>query len=314
MTAFEELDIPLDLNNINEDYLKKQYRKMALKWHPDKNKEPCANQRFLRINDAYEYLLKVMKDDDTDNINNNADTDTDTDNDINDNNYINILNDFIKSLIKSSSKEDIINKIVLECNNITEAYLKHKFEELDKEMSLEIYHFLYKYKDILYISDNILELVSLTIKEKLKNDRIFILKPELSDIMNHNIYKLVVDDSVYLVPLWHSELYFDAPNNSEIIVLCQPRLPPQVLIDEHNNIYYNKDISINCELSYLIKDKYVSFELGGKWFSIPLDKLYIKEEQFYRFKGQGIAQIIDNDMYDIKTRGDVIVKIKLIRI
>lgn len=310
MTAFEELDIPLDLNNINEDYLKKQYRKMALKWHPDKNKEPSANQKFQRINDAYEYLLNVTNDVDTD-------TDTDTDNNKNtdtDNNYLNILNDFIKSLIKSTSKEDIINKIVMECNNITEAYLKHKFEELDKEVSLEIYHFLYKYKDILYISDNILELVSLTIKEKLKNDRIFILKPELSDIMNHNIYKLVVDDSVYLVPLWHSELYFDAPNNSEIIVLCQPKLPPQVLIDEHNNIYYNKDISINCELSYLIKDKYVSFELGGKWFSIPLDKLYIKEEQIYRFKGQGIAQIIDTDMYDIKTRGDVNVKIKLINI
>jgi hypothetical protein len=306
MTAFEELDIPLDLNNINEDYLKKQYRKMALKWHPDKNKEPGANQKFQRINDAYEYLLNVTNDVDTDTDNNkNADTD---------NNYLNILNEFIKSLIKSTSKEDIINKIVMECNNITEAYLKHKFEELDKEVSLEIYHFLYKYKDILYISDNILELVSLTIKEKLKNDRIFILKPELSDIMNHNIYKLVVDDSVYLVPLWHSELYFDAPNNSEIIVLCQPKLPPQVLIDEHNNIYYNKDISINCELSYLIKDKYVSFELGGKWFSIPLDKLYIKEEQNYRFKGQGIAQIIDTDMYDIKTRGDVNVKIKLINI
>ena len=308
MTAFEELDIPLDLNNINEDYLKKQYRKMALKWHPDKNKEPGAHLKFLRINDAYEYLLNVTNDTDTDSIN-NKNTDTDADN-----NYLNILNEFIKSLIKSTSKEDIINKIVMECNNITEAYLKHKFEELDKEMSLEIYHFLYKYKDILYISDNILELVSLTIKEKLKNDRIFILKPELTDIMNHNIYKLVVDDSVYLVPLWHSELYFDAPNNSEIIVLCQPKLPPQVLIDEYNNIYYNKDISINCELSYLIKDKYVSFELGGKWFSIPLDKLYIKEEQFYRFKGQGIAQIIDTDMYDIKTRGDVIIKIRLIRI
>ena len=309
MTAFEELDIPLDLNNINEDYLKKQYRKMALKWHPDKNKEPGANQKFQRINDAYEYLLNVTNDADADadDTDNNKNTDTD-------NNYLNILNDFIKSLIKSTSKEDIINKIVMECNNITEAYLKHKFEELDKEVSLEIYHFLYKYKDILYISDNILELVSLTIKEKLKNDRIFILKPELSDIMNHNIYKLVVDDSVYLVPLWHSELYFDAPNNSEIIVLCQPRLPPQVIIDEHNNIYYNKDININCELSYLIKDKYVSFELGGKWFSIPLDKLYIKEEQFYRFKGQGIAQIIDTDMYDIKTRGDVIVKIRLTNI
>ena len=172
---------------------------------------------------------------------------------------------------------------------------------------------MYKYKHILYISNETLELVSLIIKEKYKNDRIFILKPSLKDIIEHNIYKLYVDKEFYLVPLWHNELYFDAPDGSDIIVLCQPKLSSNIIIDENNNIYYEMYIQIQDELSNLIKnDKFISIEIGEKWFSIPLDKLYLKEDQIYIFKGQGIAQISETSMYNISLKSDIIIKIMLI--
>lgn len=38
------------------DEIKKAYRKMSLKWHPDKNNHPSAPQKFQKINDAYETL------------------------------------------------------------------------------------------------------------------------------------------------------------------------------------------------------------------------------------------------------------------
>jgi hypothetical protein len=171
---------------------------------------------------------------------------------------------------------------------------------------------LYKYKHILYISNDTLELVSLIIKEKYKNDLIFILKPSLTDLIEHNIYKLYVDKEFYLVPLWHNELYFDAPNGSDIIVLCQPKLPTGVNIDENNNIYYEIFIQIHHELPNLIKnDKFISIEIGDKWFSIPLNKLYLKEEQLYIFKGQGIAQILENSIYNVSLKSDIIIKIML---
>ena len=173
---------------------------------------------------------------------------------------------------------------------------------------------LYRYKDILYISNDTLELVSLIINEKYKNDRVFILKPNLKDIMEHNIYKLYVDDELYLVPLWHNELYFDAPDGSEIIVLCQPKLPANILIDENNNICYEVGIKIREELEYLIKNnKLVSIEIGEKWFSIPLNNLHLKEEQLYRFKGQGIAKIASEqkDIYNVSSKADIIVKVIL---
>jgi len=130
----------------------------------------------------------------------------------------------------------------------------------------------------------------------------------LKDIMDSNIYKLYVDDQLYLVPLWHTELYFDAPNGSEIIVLCQPVLTEFVSIDENNNIYITKHINAQDELIDLIfNDKFVSIEVGDKWLSIPVSQLQMKKKQLYKLKGQGIAQINEKDMYNASIKSDIII-------
>jgi hypothetical protein len=317
--ALDELEISLDkieLTKINHEYVKKKYHKLALKWHPDKNNEIHAKEKFQKINEAFDYLTNELH------ILNN---DTECVNTSNTNVfvsykeskiYIDILSNFISSLLKGSYSEvltNIIKEISLGYEIISLTYLRKKFEELNKQKSIELYQLLYKYKDILYISNDTLELVSLIINEKYKNDRVYILKPNLKEIMEHNIYKLYVDDNLYLVPLWHNELYFDAPDGSEIIVLCQPNLPTNIIIDENNNIYYEEVIKISEELSYLIKNnKFVSIEIGEKCFTIPLDKLYIKDEQLYRFKCQGISQISEKEIYNIDKKADIIVKIILI--
>ena len=47
--------------NASESELKSAYRKLALKWHPDRNKEKDAEAKFKEINEAYEVLSNPEK-------------------------------------------------------------------------------------------------------------------------------------------------------------------------------------------------------------------------------------------------------------
>jgi DnaJ-class molecular chaperone len=63
MNPFQALKI-LNINEnteINAEIIKKHYRMMALKYHPDKNKHVDAPSKFQEIQNAYEYLSNNME-------------------------------------------------------------------------------------------------------------------------------------------------------------------------------------------------------------------------------------------------------------
>ncbi len=47
--------------NASKEEIKKAYRKLALQWHPDRNKSSEANGKFKEINEAYEILSNSKK-------------------------------------------------------------------------------------------------------------------------------------------------------------------------------------------------------------------------------------------------------------
>ena len=57
---YEVLDVPRECD---EGELKKAYRRLAKKWHPDKNTNACpqANQRFVEVTRAYKVLSDPIK-------------------------------------------------------------------------------------------------------------------------------------------------------------------------------------------------------------------------------------------------------------
>ena len=68
----EDLYKILEVNeNASQDEIKKSYRKLSMKYHPDKNKDPAVVELFKKINGAYDILGDVDKRRDYNNSKNN---------------------------------------------------------------------------------------------------------------------------------------------------------------------------------------------------------------------------------------------------
>jgi hypothetical protein len=184
---------------------------------------------------------------------------------------------------------------------------------MDRETSLYVYNFIIKYKDLFHLNDSILNTVREIILEKFKDIQIFTLNPSIDDLFENNVYKLEYNSKLYFVPLWHGEVYFDtdtmANDVREIIVKCMPELPDYMSIDENNHLYINVNIKFGLSL---IRDKMTTILVGKKRYEIPNEELYCKQNQNYVFKNSGISQIDEHDMYNIKKKGDVVIRINFI--
>jgi hypothetical protein len=313
--AFEILEIDTNnttYTNITIDLIKKKYHKLALQNHPDKNGNTTeSNEKFRLINEAYNYLKREIKNIDPTNEEQHSSV------------YFDILKLFIKGLLDGKYNDVFINIV----QDIVSGYKKISlklFDDLDRENAINVYLFLSKYKTILHLSETILEDIKAIVIHKYDNVEIYKLNPTINDLLNNNFYKLYIDTTLYLVPLWYNEVYFDNLNNcennennkndknNEIIVLCEPELPQGVKIDDDNNIYIEKTINMLTELPCLVaNNESINIEIGDHVFYILVSELSMKREQYYKIKNKGLTKPND-DIYNVSQKADIIVKISMI--
>ena len=303
--AFEILEINLsesNYTNISLEYLKKQYKKLALKHHPDKNGNTAeSNEKIQKINEAYNYLKTNFYDD-------VHDLQSDKE-DLNSSLYYDILKGFMKTVFEGKYT-DILSKIVSDIMNAGKKISVKLFDGLDKDTAFNIYAFLSNYRSTLHLNQDILDNIREIVVKKYDNVEVYKLNPNINDLLNNNLYKLYVNNELYLVPLWHNESYFDS-SGCEIIVICDPELPEGLEIDDDNNIFITKEI-YGCDLiNMILLDESVHVNIGEKAFEIPVSKLYTKREQYYRIKNEGLSKN-KKDIYDVSDKSDIIVKIDII--
>jgi hypothetical protein len=300
--ALEILDIDLSKaewkgNHLSLEYLKKRYHKMALQSHPDKNGNSLqAKEKFQKINDAYEYLKREI-----------SISEPEVDPETEEGSYEGILKTFIFGIMKGEYNDiisTIIKDVVTGCKKIS---LK-LFEDLSKERAMEVYSFLSKYKNILHISQDTIQSVREIVLEKCKEDCVYILNPSIDDLLENNIYKLELNKNLYFVPLWHDELYFDG-SGCDIIVKCIPDLPNNIYIDENNNLFVDIEIPL---LSSLFDTGSYIFQIGKKSCVIQISDLKLQRVQYVCMKNEGISEIDEKDMYNIKKKSDINLKITFI--
>jgi len=311
--AFEILEIDfvtIKYQDLSLEYLKKQYRKLALKNHPDKNGNTHeSTEKFKQINEAYNYLKREINYLNKDTFNNN-DIKLEEDDLSSSSLYYDILKGFMKTVFEGKYN-DILSKIV---NDIITAGKKTSvklFDDLDKDTALNIYTFLSNNRSVLHLNQDILDVIREIVVKKYDNVEVYKLNPSINDIINNNLYKLHVNDELYLVPLWHNESCFDG-SGCEIIVICEPELPDNITVDDDNNLIVSHIIDAKNELpEMLINNTPLTLNIGDKIHSISLCNLYIKREQNYRIKNQGLSKV-KKDIYDVSEKTDIIVKIMLV--
>jgi DnaJ-class molecular chaperone len=303
------------------DELKKNYRLLALKHHPDKNEnseESC--EFFKKINSEYLYLLNfdISHESHASHMFNAGDNhEANCENAASDS-YMSIFRTFIQSLLQKMtviSQENtsltistLIKIIVEDCQELS---IK-MFEDLDKETAYTIYEIITTYHKAFHISVEKLALFEKIMRSKMALDNLVVISVSLGDLMGDNIiYVLEHEDKTFYIPLWHTELYYNMSkmdNTSvDLIVRCIPVTPSHIYIDTNNDIY----IDIRMKIVDLLEKQCIEFEVGGKIFTISAAALYIKNNQTYVLRGFGIPTINAKNMYDMSDKSSIIVNIEL---
>jgi hypothetical protein len=183
-------------------------------------------------------------------------------------------------------------------------------------MAFDIYNFLSKYKNILHISQELLDNLMEVVQKKYEDVmEYYKLNPSIDDLFENNVYKLYVNEQLFLVPLWHNELYFESSelnNFKEIIVSCEPELSENIKIDDNNDLIVKIKFNLIDIPNLIINNGKIFFNIGKKELSIPVSNLYMKTNQYYRIKNEGLSKINEDDIYDVSNKSDIIVNINLI--
>jgi len=288
--ARELLDLDADFS---EQDLKKQYRRKALLYHPDKNHEPDACIKFREIHDAYKYLTT------------HGDLGMDFDTDSTD--YESVLMRFLKTLWgQEDDKSRLFYMIVHKIANCCEARALTILEKMDKNVLIKIHGIFDTYRDVFHFSEGFLKTLEKVLNDKMKRDECIILSPFIDDLLDHNLYKLTESGGTFLVPLWHHELVYDN-GGSDLYVKCEPVLPDHMRIDSKNNIHVDLEYSVQ----ELLDHKEIEVFIGKRVVKFSPSELKICKSQTFIMYSQGFSRINTKDIYDISRLGDVVLHIGL---
>jgi len=293
--ALEELEIEYG-GDLNPAYLRKVYRKQALRYHPDKNgNTPESTRKFQKINEAHDFLKREIEDTEEEDFPHSS-------------LYLDMVKAFLKSVFQNNPRMiEMIKEILNGCKK--QMFSFHTTKE--KETALEIYQFLSKYKNIFHLDSEWLDQLREKVIQKYENVmEVYKLNPSIDDLMQNNLFKLVIEETLYLVPLWYNESQFiDEKTGREILVLCEPELPDHITLDEDNQLHVSVRWTFSeMERLFLESDTPVfPVHIGKKVFEIPLEKIVLKNKQIVRIKGMGLTKVSATDIYDVLERGDILV-------
>lgn len=280
--ACETLDLPNN-SHLSDELIKTHYKRLALKWHPDKCKEPNAAAVYCEIKAARDYLLETPD--------KHAKTHVSTAMMFFETLYNN--KEFQRSVLKP-----LLNRVVAMCETKAGEFI----DGLEEKQATAILLLLKQNKDVLNLSDEFFtKRCSSLAKQHI------ILNPCLTDLLELNVYKMKRDDldSYIYVPLWAPTNVFDAG----LVVHCLPDLPEHVWIDEDNGLHVEQQ----CVLTDLWKNGGFFVDLPDKQIFVDKSLLWMKEEQVVCLQGKGLPSLKNsNHCLDVDKRAPLFVHLEIV--
>lgn len=295
----------LEILNLKTGYtyieLKKSYHINALLYHPDKNSEIDTTEKFKDINNAYKILYENLSKTNINDLNIN-----DVNNEYLNNEYLSLIYNFIVFLSKNNDNsnfkdQEMLNKL----NKAGENIIKKLLDKLTLEIIEDIYLLIENNTSLTtFIDEYTKSLIINSIKQYIENYTIIILKPNINNLINRDVYKLKINDEIIYIPLWHNKLIYQ-----KNIIDIQPDLSENILIKNHN-IYYKLEKKyydiinlINSNNNYLYIDQLDKY--------IDITCIQFKKYQTIILKNKGLPRIDYNNNFSLSNYSDIIVELYL---
>ena len=285
--ACEVLEI-MDSNPTIE-IVRKQYKYMALKWHPDRNTASNATDKYREIKEAHDFLLDQL--------------DKGFVPQMGQDNYAGIASMFFETLYNNEHfQRKIFHPLLMKVVGMCEEKALAFMGRLDPDRASKLCVILESYKHVLHLSDEFFE----KIRKRPDNldKRHILLNPNIDDLMMCNVCKM---DGI-IVPLWHSLLEYEKEG---LIVHCLPELPANIWIDECEN-YSIVHVEIDETADHLWKTGKLEFSIGSVKKSIKMERIRFCKRQIVELEGEGIPIADRENVFNVSKNGMLIVHLNLV--
>jgi len=286
--------------------IRRQYKMLALKYHPDKNKAEGAADKYREIKEAHDVLCSSDKDPTSE-----AGPSTGGWFSTGSSTYARTAADFFEMIYNDEQlQRRIFHPLLMRVVGSCEEKALDMFRKMEKKKAQKLYDILMLYQDTLHLSADILVKIRGIVEgaeeegaEEPTIEDIVVLNPNIDDLLNQSVYKLKQEDGTILfVPLWHRELEYDG-----VFVDCLPMLPDNVGLDEDNNIH------VNCLLKVADlwdKDE-IEVWVGSRAYNLDINRLRLVSKQVVQMEGLGIPVPNEADIFNVSRLSSVYAHVEI---